>query len=136
MIAFRKFCAVILIIVAPFFCCSCPIPLYYSTDSGQARINSSGIRAGVTTKEDVFLRFGNSFKTTDDNEKLYTARYTESDKFLLLLVVAGGLSAGGVPVYDKDYYDIYEVKIEFDDNDVVKRCETFKLQWNQASDHK
>jgi hypothetical protein len=132
----RRCSALIILIVAPFFCCSCPIPVYYSKDSGSARIDSSGVRPGVTTKEDVFIRFGNTFKSVGDSEKLFMATLAESDVFYLLLFVGAGYTGTAFPVYGKNFDAVYEVEIEFDDNDVIKRCETFKLPRDKSQEKK
>jgi hypothetical protein len=137
MVGPKKYCIIILMVVVPIFCCSCPVPLYFpSRDLGSARIDTSDIRPGVTTKEDVLLRYGNSFYTIDDNEQLFRTAFTDSDKFVLFLVFGAGYTGFGIPAYGKEFNAFYEIEIEFDDNDVVKRCETFKLPREQNADQK
>lgn len=125
--------ALILLIIAAFFCCSCPIPIYYQKDVG-ARIDPSSLKPGISTKEDVFLRFGSTFQEVGDSEKLFMATFSESDYFALFLAVGASYAGTVFPVYGKYFNAAYEVEIEFDDNDVLKRCETFKLPRKQASD--
>jgi hypothetical protein len=128
---FKRYFTLIVLIAAPFFYCSCLVPLYWPKTIG-LQIDSSGVKPGVTTKEDMFLRFGNIFFPVDDNEKLFRTGFFDSDGVFLLFLAY----PGAVPVYGKDFTVFYEVEIEFDDNDVVKRCETFKLPRPQTSDQK
>jgi|WetSurSiteA1Bulk_404760.scaffolds.fasta_scaffold168516_1 hypothetical protein len=128
---YRRYFSLVVLIAVPLFCCSCPIPLYWPKNVG-LQVDSSGVKPGVTTKEDFFLRFGDRFYPIDDNERLFRTGFSDADAFLLVLALPYGV----VPVYGKEFWVFYEVEIEFDDNDIVKRCEIFKLPREKASDQK
>jgi hypothetical protein len=112
------------------FCClfsnSCIIPYYVPDYSGKRIIDLSGIKLGVTTKEEMLLKFGSAFGS-DQNEKLFTATYNLTTGHYGLVM---GSPGGAYTVNDlvkKSITTAYIVEIEFDNNDVVKRCEVFKL---------
>jgi hypothetical protein len=129
----RRCSAFIFLMAAPFFFCSCLIPIYSQKDLG-ARIDPSSVRPALSTKVDVFLRFGSTFQEVSDSEKLVIATFAESDVFQVVLLVGIGYTGmAAFPVYRKNFDGAYEIEIEFDDNDVVKRCETFNLPRKQSS---
>jgi hypothetical protein len=111
------------LILGYFFINSCIFPYYVPIVSGKRQIDLSDVKPGVTTKEEVLLRFGVAF-TTNQNETLFTGVYylTKGHYGWMFGVPygAGLLSTNSITSF-------YEVEIEFDDNDVVKRCEEFKL---------
>jgi hypothetical protein len=133
---FRRYSALFLLMVAQFIFCSCPIPIYYQTKNLGPRIDPSSIKPGISTKKDVFLRFGSTFQEVGDSEKFVMATFAESDVFGLFLFVGAGYSGAVFPVYDKKIDAAYEIEIEFDGNEVVKRCEAFKLPRKQSDDQK
>jgi hypothetical protein len=116
----RRYFTLIILMAVPFLCCSC-LPLYLPTNLG-LQVDSSVVKPGTTTKEEVLLRFGGKFSTVGDNERLFITVFPDSHTFLIM----SGFYVI-FPVYAKEFKSFYEVQIEFDDNDVVKRCETFKL---------
>ena len=103
---------------------SCIFPVYIPPSHGMKLIDTSNVKPGVTTKEDVFLRFGDAFSIRED-EKLFTARYILKGGYAAWVwaVPYGPMGTFG----EKTSENVYELEIEFDDKDVVKRCETFKL---------
>jgi len=120
-------------LIASLFCSSCIIlPIYVPQESGSGVVDTSNVKPGVTTKVDVFLEFGNAFQKISDDGKLFTATYAKQGHFFWLYGIGGGLDASK----GKIIIDVYEVEIEFDDNDVVKRCETFKLPRNKSQETK
>jgi hypothetical protein len=114
---------------------SCILPVYVPPYHGTG-LDISNIKAGITTKEDVFLKFGYVFNISED-EKLFTADYNLDNGFFVWLwfVGAGYSGSGGMYGY-RDIRNNYEVEIEFDNNDIVKRCETFKLPRDQSQEKK
>jgi hypothetical protein len=109
-------------------CNSCILPIYTS-DSAKNKgwIDVSKIKPGTTTKEDFFLEFGNTFKTVSDDEKLFTATFAKSGDFFLLIAIPPMWYGGGFLYHtERKDIDLYQVQIEFDDNDVVKRCDVSK----------
>jgi hypothetical protein len=116
------FLFIFLVMVSLFFS-SCILPVYFPRDS-KGLINTSDIKPGVTTKEDLFLEFGNAFLKNSDDEKLFTATVFDQKQFGLI----GFLPYCCIfPIYERKMGGLYEIDVEFDDNDVVKRCEEFKL---------
>jgi hypothetical protein len=128
-----------LYLLAAILCCSsCIIPSHDIRYYGKV-VNITSIKPGVTTKEEVFLQYGN-FKISDD-EKLFTARYhrIEGVDFLITKMNPGDLFPLLSAHAEHSLWCIateeYEIEIEFDDNDVVKRCEKFKLPRNQSQEN-
>jgi hypothetical protein len=119
----RIFTTSITLISALVLCVSCPFPLYWKKNTG-LQVDSSRVTPGVTTKMDMFLRFGNRFHPVDDNEKLFMASFRDADVSIIMLALPTGQF---FPVYGKESKALYIVEIEFDDNDVVKRCEASQL---------
>jgi hypothetical protein len=115
-----------LILAAYMSVISCILPVYVPPYHGTG-LDISNIKAGITTKEEVFLNFGYVFTISED-ERIFTAEYNlDKGSFAWVGLVGAGYSAvGGIFGY-RDIRNNYEVEIEFDDNDVVKRCEEFRL---------
>ncbi len=100
------------------------IPRYDKSKS--LLIDVSNVKPGITTKEDILLQFGTTFKDVSDNEKIFRATCSKKGELFLIYFVSGGYQAA---VGAKEYrlMDIYQIEIEFDDNDIVKRCEVLKF---------
>lgn len=96
---------------------------------------SLDIKPGVATKEEIFLKYGNAFTISDD-EKVFTRKYVRTEESGLFV---SSLCIGGCFAHDFTWGRItkeYEVEIEFDDNDVVKRCEELKLPRDKSQVNK
>jgi hypothetical protein len=103
---------------------SCILPIY-DPPSGRGSIDTSKIKPGATTKEDLFLQFGDAFTKVGEDEKLFMANFAEQGNFGVIGFLGGSGPEFGL--YSKKIYERYQVEVEFDNNDVVKRCEKFKL---------
>lgn len=91
-------------------------------------IDTSNIKPEVTTKEELFLEFGNAFQQKIGEERLFTAGYVKKADFFWVFAATTPYGGGGIGTFgDKSIVENYVVEVEFDDNDIVKRCETFKL---------
>jgi hypothetical protein len=106
------------------FSISCIMPYYAPIFSGKRQIDLSGVKPGVTTKEEVVLQFGNAF-TISRNETLFTTGCCLVKGYYGWMYVVPYGQAGLLS--EKGITSCYEIEIEFDDNDVVKRWEEFKL---------
>jgi hypothetical protein len=109
-------------------CNSCILPIYTS-DSAKNKgwIDVSKIKPGTTTKQDFFLEFGNTFKIVSDDEKIFTSTFAKRGDFYLVIAIPPmGYGGGFFYSSQRKDIDVYQIQIEFDDNDVVKRCDIFK----------
>jgi hypothetical protein len=130
------FWALFFIFAICIFFISCVLPVYVPPNSGGGLIDRSVVKPGITTKEDVFLQLGCRFWMSQD-EKFFTARYTLDKGFsgILWFIGAGYSGTGGV-YNPKNLTAVYETEIEFDENDVVKKCEEFKLPRDKSQEKK
>ena len=105
---------------------SCIMPYYFPIYSRKRVIDLSDVKPGITTKEEVLLKFGSAF-TSDQKEKLFTAVYDLTKGHYGWALILPNMIIDPKLGKDKSINTWYEVEIEFDDNDVVKRCEVYKL---------
>ena len=108
------------------------MPYYVPSYSGERQVDLSGVKPGVTTKEEVLLQFGSAFKS-DQYEKLFTSKCNLT-KGHYGWMVGVPFTGAATLLSTKSITSFYEVEIEFDDNDVVKRCEEFKLPRNLSQE--
>jgi len=116
----------IFLLIGSLFYNSCIIFPVYIPPSGRGLIDTSNIKPGVTTKEEVFLELGCRFQKISDDERLFTLGYVKQGDFSWVWIAGGYYFAFGGSFGDRKINDMYELEIEFDENDVVKRCETFE----------
>jgi len=94
--------------------CMLPIPCPH-TEDGHVAINTSFIKIGSTTKDDIVLRFGGVFYA-NDNE---TVLYHECIDYEMYVII-GWIALPGLPITDTALKSHYYVEIEFDKNEAVK----------------
>lgn len=114
------------LLVVNLICGSC-IPLYVPKPT-RGIVDTSNVKPGATSKEQILLEFGGVFNVSNDG-KLFTLTYNKEGDFSWI-----GPSPTGPPIEigKKHILNSYTLEIEFDENDIVKRCETFESPGTQS----
>jgi len=114
-------------LIVNLICGSC-IPLYVPKPT-RGLVDTSNVKPGVTSKEQILLEFGGVFNVSNDG-KLFTLTYNKEGDFSWI----GPNLLGGPPmeIGKKHILNSYTLEIEFDENDIVNRCETFELPRTQS----
>jgi len=124
----KSFISTVCLVIVPMFCTGCLLPYYYPASPSTRIMEASDFVPGITTKAEVFLRFGNSFSISPDEKKFQYFYTTNKGHYGVMAGIPGDTGAIHGPL---DLVSYHVITITFDDNGVVTSCaDTFSQKEN------